>query len=117
MIKSKNFGFSEKSHYFGFSEKSQNIGFFQIKSQIFEFKSKYWTFSTVLLIKLYCNPICSMAPQTLFFYGGLQYYSYDVMVKPNLHSYTPLLADTLWIRIVIFLAARAALYRTMSVGR
>ena len=38
-------------------EKSQNIGFFQIKSQIFDFKSKYWPFYAVLLIKLYflCN--------------------------------------------------------------
>ena len=45
----------KKSQYFGFSEKNQNIVFFQIKSQKFDFKSKYWPFCTVLLIKLYLN--------------------------------------------------------------
>jgi len=34
------------------SLKKANIGFFQIKSQKFDFQSKYWPFSTVLLIKL-----------------------------------------------------------------
>ena len=45
--------FLKKANILAFSEKSQNIGFFQIKSQNFDFKSKYWPFSTVLLIKLY----------------------------------------------------------------
>ena len=46
MIKSQIIGFSEKNNIF-------DIGFLQIKRQSFDFKSKYWPFSTVLPIKLY----------------------------------------------------------------
>jgi len=45
--------FIKKANILAFSEKSQHIGLFQIKSQKPDFKSKYWPFSTVLLIKLY----------------------------------------------------------------
>ena len=43
---------AKKANILAFLQKSPNIGFFQIKSQIFDFKSKYWPFSTVLLTKL-----------------------------------------------------------------
>ena len=42
-----------KSHIFGFSEIKPYFGFFTKKTQKFDFKSYYWPFSAVLLIKLY----------------------------------------------------------------